>query len=145
MVQQNYQQNRPQQNRPQQTQHTTAPGTPAQSPAVEPDKLTPEEESRVSAALALGKEQEEQQELNKEKFVENYYSTEEVFKRLMVKSLVSVFEGQNTGNYVKQVIRTWFEELSPEAKAQRLELVEAGKYMLRQVEDIVNDLPILTL
>ena len=118
----------------------TAAGTPAT--AVVEDKLTTQEENRVANALKLGQEQEEQKEQEQEEDL----TIKEQFHALLIRKINEVHTGFITPAEAKADIRLFFTSLDSDIQGNnRMEFKDIGGVCLHQVEELVQELPVLLM
>lgn len=122
------------------SQQTTAPGTPATAVVEDKESLTTAEVSRVSAALELGKQQEEQEQ------EQHFNSLSDEYKDKIIKSVYGVLAGTIKTSEAKQEIGHWFNQLSWQDRAEyRQEFKDIANHVLKQVEDIIQEMPVLLM
>lgn len=104
------------------------------SPSPSEDTLSPSEVHRVSAALEIGKQQ------------EDALSVVDEFKKLLQSQLCGVLYQKTTAADAKKEIRAFVECLSPLDKVRnRIDMQEAARHYMSVVEDIIQEMPALLM
>ena len=145
MAQQGYQGNKPQQQTPRpQTTTVQPPATPAPATSTviaDAEKQQEAQADKTAAAVILGTEVEDNTDCQ---LVE---SLQERFTDKLVQELHELLVGAKSQLSVKVSIRDWWmhEVINTVTEAEKQELIEAARHVTRQVEEIVNEVPVLLM
>ena len=139
---QGYQGNKPQQQTPRPQTTTVQPPVAVTAPGTTIVVSTEEAQAdKAAAAVILGTEVEDNTDC------QLVQSLQERFTDKLVQELHELLVGAKSPLSVKVSIRDWWmhEVISTVTEAEKQELIEAARHVTRQVEEIVNEVPVLLM